>query len=141
MADEAYLFLLPAGLPRLGAALGSVGALECAETPAVRGWLQAHGVSASSELVRVVPAGSGGLIPEDAERLPIPLSSVEEARVQQECAPSAVTDVEAELLEFRNATDGWEALVQRALTTGIPAPRIALLTGLDVREIARLIQA
>ncbi|GGV56337.1 hypothetical protein GCM10010277_57580 [Streptomyces longisporoflavus] len=138
MADDAYLFLLPDRHPRLGAALASVGALECAESPAVHGWLQAHDVSASSELVRVLPADAEAFIPEDAERLPIPLSEEEALRVQRECAPQSVTDMEGELLEFRQTTADWEALVHRALAAGIPAPRIARLTGLDPQAIGRL---
>ncbi|MFF1481393.1 DUF6003 family protein [Streptomyces sp. NPDC058301] len=138
MADDAYLFLLPERHPRLGAALTAVGALECSQTPAVHGWLQAHGVSASSEHVRILPAGAEAFIPEGAERLPVPLSEEETVRVQQECAPQSVTDVEAELLEFRETTEDWQALVQRALTAGVPAPRIAQLTGLDPQDIARL---
>ncbi|OKK02932.1 hypothetical protein AMK26_23715 [Streptomyces sp. CB03234] len=141
MADDAHLFLLPDRHPLLGAALAAVGPLECAETPAVRGWLQAHAVSAASEQVRILPAGSEVLIPEDAEHLPVPLSEDEALRVQQECAPQSVTDVEAELLDFRETTQDWEALVHRALTAGIPAPRIAQLTGLPPQEIGRLTQA
>lgn len=120
MADDAYLFLLPDRHPRLGAALAAVGSLECAETPAVHGWLQAHGVSGSSEQVRILPAASEAFIPEDAERLPVPLSEEEALRVQQECAPQSVTDMETELLEFRDMTQDWEALVHRALTRAFP---------------------
>ncbi|WEO93042.1 DUF6003 family protein [Streptomyces sp. FXJ1.172] len=138
MADDAYLILLSARHPLLGAAVAAVGTLECAETPAVHGWLSAHGVHASSELVRILPAGAETLIPEDAERLPVPLSEEEAVRVQQECAPPSVTDMERQLLDFRDATHDWEALVHRALTVGIPAPRIAQLAGLDPQEICRL---
>jgi hypothetical protein len=138
MADDAYLFLLPDRHPRLGAALAAVGALECAETPAVLGWLQAHGVPASAEQVRILPAEAEALIPDGAERLPVPLSEEEALRVQQECAPQSVTDMESELLGFRETTQDWEALVHRALTAGIPAPRIAQLTGLDPQDIGRL---
>lgn len=138
MADDAYLFLLPDRHPRRGAALAAVGALECTETPAVHGWLQAHEVSASSEQVRILPAGAEALIPEDAERLPVPLSAEEALKVQQECAPQAVTDLEGELLEFRETTQDWQALVHRALAAGISARRIARLTGLDPQAIDRL---
>ncbi|WP_328330426.1 MULTISPECIES: DUF6003 family protein [unclassified Streptomyces] len=138
MADDAYLFLLPDRHPQLGAALAAVGMVECAETPAVHGWLQAHNVSASSERVRIVPADAERLIPEDAERLPVPLSEEEILRVGKECAPQSVTDMESELLEFRETTQDWEGLVHRALTAGIPAPRIVQLTGLDPQDIGRL---
>ncbi|MEU7648182.1 DUF6003 family protein [Streptomyces huasconensis] len=138
MADDAYLFLLPDRHPRLGAALASVGAPDLTETPAVHGWLQAHNVSASSEQVRILPAEAESLIPEDAERLPVPLSEEEALKVQQECAPQAVTDMESELLGFRETTQDWEALVHRALTAGIAPQRIAQLTGLDPQEIGRL---
>jgi hypothetical protein len=138
MADDAYLFLLPDRHARIGAALGAVGELECTETPAVHGWLQAHGVSASSEQVRILPADSEMFIPEEAERLPVPLTEEEALRVHQCCAPQSITDMETELLEFRDRTQDLEALVHRALTAGIPAPRIAQLTGLDPQEIGRL---
>ncbi|MFD8207055.1 DUF6003 family protein [Streptomyces sp. NPDC059695] len=139
MADDAFLFLLPERHPRLGAALAAVGDLECSETPAVHGWLQAHGVSASSEEVRIVPFDAAEFIPESAEQLPIPLSPDETVRVEQACAPRSVTDMETELLQFRETTQDWEGLVHRALTAGIPAPRIARLTGLDPQEIGRLV--
>ncbi|MFB6628373.1 DUF6003 family protein [Streptomyces sp. NPDC056362] len=139
MADDAFLFLLPERHPRLGAALAAVGDLECSETPAVHGWLQAHGVSASSEEVRILPFDAAEFIPEGAEQLPIPLSPDETVRVEQACAPRSVTDMEAELLQFRETTQDWEGLVHRALTAGIPAPRIARLTGLDPQEIGRLV--
>ncbi|MCY0940353.1 MULTISPECIES: DUF6003 family protein [Streptomyces] len=138
MADDAYLFLLPDRHPRLGAAFASVGTLECATSPAVHGWLQAHGVSASSEQVRILPAGAEAFVPSDAERLPLPLSEEEALRVQQECAPQSVTDVETELLQFRDTTQDWEGLVHRALTAGVPATRIVQLTGLDPQDIGRL---
>ncbi|MET9378207.1 DUF6003 family protein [Streptomyces sp. NPDC002992] len=138
MADDAYLFLLPDRHPRLGAALASVGVLECTQTPAVQGWLHAHGASASSEQVRILPAEAEAFLPEGAERLPLPLSEEEALRVQQECAPRSVTDMESELLGFREATQDWESLVHRALTAGIPAPRIAQLTGIDPHDIGRL---
>ncbi|MFF8288693.1 DUF6003 family protein [Streptomyces sp. NPDC016309] len=141
MADDAYLFLLPDRRPRLGAALAAVGPLECAETPAVRAWLQAHEVPAASEQLRVLPADAEVFIPEDAERLPVPLSEEEETRVRQECAPQTVTEMETELLEFRETTQDWEALVHRAFTAGVPAQRIALLTGLDPQDIGRLLQS
>ncbi|MFI6416917.1 DUF6003 family protein [Streptomyces sp. NPDC050842] len=138
MADDAYCFCSPDRHSRLGAALAAVGALECAETPAVHGWLQAHGVSAASEHVRILPAEAEAFIPRDAERLPVALSEEETLRVQQECAPQSVTDMEGELLEFRETPQDWQALVHRALTAGIPAPRIAHLTGLDPQVIGRL---
>lgn len=139
MADDALLFLLPERHPRLGAALSAVGDLECAESPAVRGWLQAHGTAGSSERVRIVPAGSEVLIPEDAERLPVPLSEEETLRVEHACAPASLTDMESELLSFRDTTQDWQSLVHRALTAGIPEPRIAQLTGLDPQDIVQAV--
>ncbi|MFG2651829.1 DUF6003 family protein [Streptomyces sp. NPDC048436] len=138
MADDAFLFLLPDRHPRLGTALAAAGDLECVETPAVHGWLRAHDVSESSEEVRILPAEAEAFIPEGAERLPIPLSEDEALRVQQECSPRTVTDMESELLDFRDTTQDWEALVHRALAAGISAPRIARLTGLDPQDIGRL---
>ncbi|GAA3021119.1 DUF6003 family protein [Streptomyces fulvorobeus] len=141
MDHDARLFLLPDRYPRVGAALGAVGALACTETPAVHGWLQAHGFSAASEEVRILPADAEALIPEDAESLPVPLSEEEASRVHRECAPKPVAELEADLRDFRETTREWEALVHRALTAGIPAPRIAQLTGLSPQEISGLIQS
>lgn len=138
MADDALLFVLPEGDPRLGAALAAVGELECAETPAVMGWLAAHGIPATSERVRIVPVDAESLVPEDAERLPVPLTEEETVRVRHACAPQPVADLESELLAFRDTTQDWQALVRRALTAGIPAPRIAELTGLDPRDVMGL---
>ncbi|MFJ3714380.1 DUF6003 family protein [Streptomyces sp. NPDC090057] len=139
MADEALLFVLPERHPRLGAALSAVGELECADSPAVLGWLQAHGIPASSEHVRILPAGAEVLVPEEAERLPVPLSEEETLRVEHACAPQSVTDLESELVSFRDTTQDWQSLVHRALTAGIPAPRIAQLTGLDPRDIVQAV--
>ncbi|MFJ8034771.1 MULTISPECIES: DUF6003 family protein [unclassified Streptomyces] len=139
MADDALLFVLPERHPLLGAALSAVGGLECAESPAVLGWLHAHGLPVSSERVRVVPAGAEVLVPEEAERLPIPLSEEETLRVEHACAPRSVTDMESELLSFRDTTQDWQSLVHRALTAGVPAPRIAQLTGLDPLDIVQAV--
>ncbi|MGR8006958.1 DUF6003 family protein [Streptomyces hypolithicus] len=140
MADDALLFLLPDRHVRVGAALAAAGPLECTETSAVRAWLHAHGAEVLSEYVRIVPADAETLVPQDAERLPVPLSEEEAVRVQQECAPQAVRDVEAELLEFRDTTQDWAALVHRALSAGVPQAHIARLTGLDPQAIVRLTQ-
>ncbi|MFF7441715.1 DUF6003 family protein [Streptomyces sp. NPDC008122] len=67
MADDAFLFLLHERHPRLGAALAAVGDLECSETPAVHGRLQAHGVSASSEEVGILPFDAAEFIPEGTQ--------------------------------------------------------------------------
>ncbi|WP_432020391.1 DUF6003 family protein [Streptomyces sp. 1222.5] len=139
MADDALLFVLPERHPPLGAALSAVGGLECAESPAVLGWLHAHGLPASSERVRIVPAGAAVLVPEEAERLPVPLGEEETLRVEHACAPRSVTDMESELLSFRDTTQDWQSLVHRALTAGIPAPRIAQLTGLDPLDIVQAV--
>ncbi|GHJ04520.1 MULTISPECIES: DUF6003 family protein [Streptomyces] len=138
MADDAYLFLLPDRHPRLAAPLAAVGPLECLETPAVRGWLSAHGTAAASEQVRILAAGQETMIPEDAERLPVPLTADEAVRVEQGATPASITDVEKELLGFRDVTQDWETLVHRAHAAGVPAPRIAQLTGLDPVEVGRL---
>ncbi|MFD5805479.1 DUF6003 family protein [Streptomyces sp. NPDC127020] len=138
MADDAYLFLLPERHPRLAAPLAAVGPLECLETPAVRGWLSAHDTAPGSEQVRILPAAKDVLIPEDAERLPVPLTADEALRVEQECTPASITDLERELLGFCEVTQDWETLVHRAHAAGIPAPRIAQLTGIDPVDIGRL---
>ncbi|MGW4567715.1 DUF6003 family protein, partial [Streptomyces sp. NPDC004561] len=42
-------------------------------------------------------------------------------------------------LSYRDTTQDWQSLIHRALTAGIPAPRIAQLTGLNPRDIARAV--
>ncbi|MFE6595467.1 DUF6003 family protein [Streptomyces sp. NPDC057781] len=106
------------------------------ETPAVLAWLHAHDIVMSSDMLRVLPQEADGTIPEDAERLPIPLSEDEAARVRGACAPRSTTEVEAELRAFRHTNDDRERLISQAKARGVPAHRIAQLTGLDPAEIA-----
>ncbi|MFF8867737.1 DUF6003 family protein [Streptomyces sp. NPDC015139] len=89
--------------------------------------------------VRVVPAGAEVLVAEEAQRLPIPLSEEEALWVEHACAPRSVRDMESELLSFRDTTQDWQSLVHRALTAGVPAPRIAQLTGLDPLDIVQVV--
>ncbi|WP_256339777.1 MULTISPECIES: DUF6003 family protein [unclassified Streptomyces] len=49
--------------------------------------------------------------------------------MEHACAPRSVTDMESELPGFRVTTEDWQSLVHRALTAGIPAPRIAQRAG------------
>ncbi|MEU2930656.1 DUF6003 family protein [Streptomyces sp. NPDC007251] len=81
----------------------------------------------------------GAVITRSVCRQPDNRQSDEEAvRVQQECAPPPLANMERELLDFRDVAQDWEMLVHRVLTAGTPAPRIAHLTGLDPQEISRL---
>ncbi|MFE1075359.1 DUF6003 family protein [Streptomyces sp. NPDC058737] len=138
MAETAYLFVLPDPQTRLGAPAVAVGELECMETPAVLAWLHAHDVTAGSDLLRVLPQEADGSIPEAAERLPIPLSAEEADRVRGACAPRSTAEVEAELRAFRHTNDDRERMVSQALARGVPAHRIAQLTGLDPAEVAQI---
>ncbi|MGX1221568.1 DUF6003 family protein [Streptomyces ambofaciens] len=52
------------------------------------------------------------------------------------CAPRSTAEVEAELRAFRHTNDDRERMVSRALARGVPAHRIAQLTGLDPAEVA-----
>ncbi|EST37895.1 hypothetical protein N566_10535 [Streptomycetaceae bacterium MP113-05] len=136
MADDAYLFLMPDARPRRGAAVVAVGDLECLETPAVQGWLGAHGADAASEQVRILPAEAAESLPEDAETLPVPLGPEETERVRRSCAPQQTAHVEEELVAYRDTAQEWRGLVHRALDAGIPEHRIAQLTGLQPGAVA-----
>ncbi|WP_455362629.1 DUF6003 family protein [Streptomyces sp. SYSU K21746] len=140
MADDAFLFIADDTRPQLGAPLSAVGELECLETTAVRGWLQAHEVTPASAGVRILPPEAGAAIPDDAERLPLPLSEEETEIVRRSCVPPATAEIESELLDFRHTAEDRTGLVTRALAHGVPAHRIVELTGLDpevVGEIGR----
>ncbi|MFD4986568.1 DUF6003 family protein [Streptomyces sp. NPDC058374] len=129
MTDDAYLVLLEGPAATLGAPVAAVGPLACLDTPAVRAWLAAHEVTATSPLLRVVPPEETAALPEDAEKLPVPLGAGELSTVRTRNAPEAVADVERELLAYRSCTEDREGLLRRALGAGIPAHRVAELTG------------
>lgn len=59
--------------------------------------------------------------------------------MEHACAPKSPTDMEAELIGFRDTTQDWRSLVHRALTAGIPAPRIAQLTGLNPQDVVQAV--
>ncbi|GGY98734.1 DUF6003 family protein [Streptomyces poonensis] len=137
MTDDAYLFLLDdAAAGPLGVPPAAVGELACMETPAVRAWLDAHGVTAASGRLRLLPPEDTAAVPEQAERLPVPLSDEELSRLRHRAAPEAVTRIEEELLAYRDCAEGREALLTRALAAGVPLRRIAELTGEDPAAVA-----
>ncbi|MFF8832563.1 DUF6003 family protein [Streptomyces sp. NPDC015131] len=138
MTDDAYFFLTDDPATPLGVPLPVVGGLECLETSAVRAWLDAQGVSASSPEVRVLPPEETGFIPEGAERLPVPLSAEELERVRLAGAPGAVARIEAELLNYRDSAEGRDELLHKARAAGVPAHRIVELTGVDPATVAAL---
>ena len=135
MTDDAYLVLLDGTAATLGVPPVAVGELACMETPAVRAWLAAQGVTATSPALRLLPPEETAAIPEDAERLPVPLGEEELSRLRHEMAPPGVAQLERELLAYRSQTDGRDALLTRALAAGVPAHRIAELTGEDLAVI------
>ncbi|MFI6208145.1 DUF6003 family protein [Streptomyces sp. NPDC051041] len=140
MTDDAYLVLLSGTAATLGVPPAAVGELACMETPAVRAWLDAQGVTAASPRLRLLPPEETAAIPEDAERLPVPLGEEELSRVRHHAAPRDVARLEEELLAYRSCTDGRDALLTRALAAGVPAHRVAELTGEDlaaVKAVAR----
>ncbi|MFI5761905.1 MULTISPECIES: DUF6003 family protein [unclassified Streptomyces] len=131
MTDDAYFFLVMTTEGWQGTPLALVGDLECLETSAVQAWLAAQGVSADSPAVRVVPPEQSALIPDGAERLPVPLSEEELERLRRAAATDHVASVEEELLTFREGEDNRDALLRRALAAGVPAHRIIELSGVD----------
>ncbi|MGW2635719.1 DUF6003 family protein [Streptomyces sp. NPDC001348] len=136
MTDDAYLFLLDDTAAPLGVPPAAVGELACMETPAVRAWLDAHGVTATTPRLRVVPPEDTAAVPEDAERLPVPLGDEELSRLRQHTAPENIARVEQELLAYRDCTDGRDALLGRALAAGVPLNRVVELTGEDPAAVA-----
>ncbi|MET9256439.1 DUF6003 family protein [Streptomyces sp. NPDC003717] len=138
MTDDAYLVLLHGGSPDLGVPPAALGGLACMDTPAVLGWLGAQGAAAASPLLRVLPPEETAAIPEDVERLPVPLSDEELALVRHQGAPPAIARVEEELLTYRTLADGRDALLARAFSAGVPAHRIAELTGESLAEVKAL---
>jgi hypothetical protein len=136
MADDAHLVLVPEGRAPIGVSLASAGALECLETPAVLGWLHAHGEDVTSARLGVVPAERRAVIPADAESLGVPLSTEEASRVRQAYGPADAADAESELLAFREAAGDWRGVVHRALDAGLSQARIAELTGLTPQRVA-----
>ncbi|MER6347334.1 DUF6003 family protein [Streptomyces sp. NPDC001595] len=135
MTDDAYLVLLTDATPSLGVPPAAVGELACMDTPAVRGWLDAQGVTATSPELRLLPPEETAAIPEGAERLPVPLGEEELSRVRHEAAPRNIARVEEELLAYRSRVEGREALLTRALAAGVPAHRVAELTGEDLAAV------
>jgi len=131
MTDDAYLFLLDDGSARLGVPPAAVGELACMETPAVRAWLDAQGTTATSPQLRLLPPEETAAVPEEAERLPVPLSDEELSRVRHQLAPESLAGVEEELLAYRDCADGRDGLIGRALAAGVPPHRIVELTGVD----------
>ncbi|MDX2389185.1 MULTISPECIES: DUF6003 family protein [unclassified Streptomyces] len=131
MTDDAYLFLATSTAGWQGTPLILVGQLECLDTPAVRAWFTAQNVSPASAEVRVVPPEETTLIPEGAERLPIPLAAEELERVRRAAATETVAGVEEDLAAFRDSEDNRDDLLRRALAAGVPAHRIVELSGVD----------
>ncbi|CAM5287233.1 hypothetical protein SAVIM338S_00240 [Streptomyces avidinii] len=141
MTDDAYLFLAMTTAGWQGTPLALVGDLECLDTPAVRAWFSAQGVSPGSPTVRVVPPEQTGLIPDDAERLPVPLGEEELERLRRAAATDRVAGVEEELLAFRDGEDNRDALLRRALAAGVPAHRIIELSGVEPTTLSSASQA
>ncbi|GAB1333524.1 hypothetical protein ACE1SV_01140 [Streptomyces sp. E-15] len=135
MTDDAYLFLVDDPAAPVGTPLTAVGPLACLETPAVRAWLDAHGVPATSPRLRLLPPGQTGLIAEEEERLPVPLSDEELSRLRGRTGPEPLATIESELLAYRDCADGRDELLARALAAGVSPDRVAELTGEDMTVV------
>jgi hypothetical protein len=135
MTDDAYLVLMDSDTAVLGVPPAAVGELACMETPAVQAWLAAQDVTATSPRLRLLPPEETAAIPEDAERLPVPLGDEELSRVRNRTAPPGIARMEEELLAYRSCADGRDALLTRALAAGVPAHRVAELTGEDLAAV------
>ncbi|OKK17249.1 hypothetical protein AMK16_20420 [Streptomyces sp. CB00455] len=135
MTDDAYLALLDGTAAALGVPPAAVGELSCMDTPAVQAWLDAQGVTTASPRLRLLPPEEAGAIPDGAERLPVPLSDDELSLVRHRTSTETIAGVEEDLLAYRSCTDGRDALLTRALATGVPAHRVAELTGEDLTDV------
>jgi hypothetical protein len=135
MTDDAYLALLTGPGATLGVPPAAVGELAFMDTPAVRAWLDAQGVTPTSPELRLLPPEQTAALPEGAERLPVPLGDEELSRLRHETAPQDVARLEEELLAYRDCADGREALLARAVAAGVPPYRIAELTGEDLAAV------
>ncbi|MEU3839394.1 DUF6003 family protein [Streptomyces sp. NPDC028635] len=135
MTDDAYLFLVDETTAHLGVPPTALGDLPCMDTSAVGAWLAAHDVTATSPRLRLLPPEETGAIPQDAERLPVPLTDDELSRLRHRSAPEAVAALENELLAYRDCTDGRDSLLTRALAAGVPPHRVAELTGEDTSVV------
>src|SRR6478609_5084382 len=137
MTDDAYLFLAddPAGPGWQGTPVSLAGELECLQTPAVQAWLDAYGTDAASPALRVAPPEQTSMIPDGAERLPVPLTGEELDRVRRAGATDPVAAVEKELLSYRDSEEGLDALLHKALAAGVPAHRIVELSGVDPADL------
>lgn len=140
MTDDAYLFLVDGATEGPGVPPAALGEPACMDTSAVSAWLAAHDVTAVSPRLRIVPPEETELIPSGAERLPVPLSEEELTRLRRQQAPAATTAIEDELLAYRDCADGRDELLARALAAGVPAHRVAELTGEDLAVVQTIAQ-
>ncbi|MFF9086205.1 DUF6003 family protein [Streptomyces sp. NPDC014991] len=131
MTDDAYLFLADDPADTLGVPPAATEPLACMDTSAVRAWLDAQGVSATSPRLRVVAPEDTAAIPAEAERLPVPLSDEELSRLRHRTAPETLAAVETDLLAYRDCAHGRDELLARAVAAGVAPHRIAELTGED----------
>jgi hypothetical protein len=131
LTDDAYLFLLDDASAPLGVPPAAVGDLACMETPAVRAWLDAHSSTPTSPHLRLLPPEETAAIPEDTERVPVPLSEEELSRLRHRMTPEPLARIEEELLAYRDSADGRDGLIGRALAAGVAPHRIVELTGVD----------
>ncbi|WP_189948889.1 DUF6003 family protein [Streptomyces roseolus] len=136
MTDDAHLFLVDDPAVPLGVSVTAAGDLACLETPAVRAWLDAHGVTAASPNARLLPPEEAGAIPDGAEKLPVPLDDDELNRLRHALVPGALARVEEELVAYRDCAGERDALLARAAAAGVPPHRIVELTGEDPRTVA-----
>ncbi|RST15062.1 hypothetical protein E2C00_02655 [Streptomyces sp. WAC05374] len=141
MTDDAYLFLVDGPATAPGAPVTAVGDLACLETPAVRAWLDAHGVTAASGALRLLPPEETAAIPEGAEKLPVPLGDEELSQLRHALAPGALARVEEELLAYRDCAGDRDALLARAAAAGVAPHRIVELTGEDPATVASVASA
>jgi Family of unknown function (DUF6003) len=134
VAETAFVVIVPAGRTTdLGVSAEHVAELGFWQTSAVHGWLQAFHAEEGAT-VRVVPADDAELIPEDAERLEVPLSPDEDLRVTLASASPDRARAVTELLSFRRAVMERPAIVERAHAAGLSTARIEHIGGRALTE-------
>ncbi|MFC1436125.1 DUF6003 family protein [Streptacidiphilus sp. N1-3] len=125
MSDSALLVIVQPGQDAApGVDARRLPELECWDTAAVHGWLDAFGAEDGEALVRVVPADEADLVPEAVPRLEVPVTEQEAEVIARAAATPAVAEAQAELAAFRRTLAERPAMIRRAEAAGLSPARI-----------------
>ncbi|MHA6758393.1 DUF6003 family protein [Streptacidiphilus sp. PAMC 29251] len=131
MSDTAFVVILqPGQYTAPGVDAQRLPELECWDTAAVHGWLDAFDAEDGNAVVRVVSAGEADLIPAEAPRLEVPVTPEESELIARSAATPAAAEAQAELVSFRRALAERPAMFRRAQAAGLSPARIEHLAGI-----------